>query len=85
MLGTGEARDGSARRLCTPLAPKVATGGRATTLPIPGVDLPGVITSDEALALPKQPEKMVVLGGGSLSAGRAYRQFSKVSRATVQS
>jgi len=45
----------------------VATGGRATVLPIPGVDLPGVITSDEALALPKKPETIVVLGGGYIA------------------
>lgn len=45
----------------------VATGGRATTLPIPGVDLPGVLTSDEALALPKKPEKLVVVGAGYIA------------------
>jgi len=45
----------------------VATGGRATRLPIPGCDLPGVVTSDEALALPKLPKKMVVVGGGYIA------------------
>lgn len=45
----------------------VATGGRATKLNIPGKDLPGVLTSDEALALPKQPKKLVVLGGGYIA------------------
>jgi len=45
----------------------VATGGRATKLPMPGADLPGVITSDEALALPKQPKKLVVVGGGYIA------------------
>jgi len=45
----------------------VATGGRATVLPIPGCDLPGVVTSDEALALPKKPKKLVVLGGGYIA------------------
>lgn len=45
----------------------VATGGRATKLDIPGKDLPGVLTSDEALALPKQPEKLVVIGGGYIA------------------
>jgi len=45
----------------------VATGGRATVLPIPGCDLPGVVTSDEALALPQQPKKLVVLGGGYIA------------------
>jgi len=45
----------------------VATGGRATRLPIPGSDLDGVLTSDEALALPKKPEKLVVIGGGYIA------------------
>jgi len=45
----------------------VATGGRATKLPIPGADLPAVITSDEALALPVQPKTLVVVGGGYIA------------------
>ena len=45
----------------------VATGGRAQRLPIPGCDLDGVLTSDEALALPKRPEKLVVVGGGYIA------------------
>lgn len=45
----------------------VATGSRATKLAILGVDLPGVVTSDEALALPKLPEKLVVVGGGYIA------------------
>jgi glutathione reductase (NADPH) len=45
----------------------VATGGRATKLQIPGCDLDGVLTSDEALALPKKPEKLVVIGGGYIA------------------
>jgi len=45
----------------------VATGGRATRLPIPGCDLDGVVTSDEALALPKLPKKLVVIGGGYIA------------------
>lgn len=51
----------SAKYIC------VATGGRATKLPIRGSDLPGVVTSDEALALPKQPKKLVVVGGGYIA------------------
>lgn len=42
----------------------IATGSRATVLPIPGADLPGVVTSDEALMLPRRPDKIVVVGGG---------------------
>eukprot|EP00929_Paragymnodinium_shiwhaense_P000276 TRINITY_DN100517_c0_g1_i1.p1 TRINITY_DN100517_c0_g1~~TRINITY_DN100517_c0_g1_i1.p1 ORF type:complete len:631 (-),score=186.69 TRINITY_DN100517_c0_g1_i1:348-2144(-) len=45
----------------------VATGSRATKLDIPGKDLPGVVTSDEALAFPKQPKTLVVVGGGYIA------------------
>ncbi len=33
-------------------------------LPVPGVDLEGVIDSDQALDFPSIPEKLVVIGGG---------------------
>lgn len=45
----------------------VATGNRAVVLKIPGSDLPGVITSDEALTLPRQPKKLIVIGGGYIA------------------
>lgn len=45
----------------------VATGGRPSILDIPGKDLPGVITSDQALVLPKLPEKMLIYGAGYIA------------------
>ncbi|MFH1003001.1 MAG: dihydrolipoyl dehydrogenase [Chloroflexota bacterium] len=42
----------------------VATGSRPATVPIPGVDQPGVITSDQALALTELPASVVIIGGG---------------------
>jgi len=45
----------------------IASGSRAVIPPIPGSDLPGVLTSDEAMALPKQPKKLVVVGGGYIA------------------
>jgi len=51
----------SARYIC------VATGSRAVKLPVPGCDLPGVVTSDEALTLPALPKKLVVVGGGYIA------------------
>ena len=42
----------------------IATGSKSAHLPVPGVDLDGVIDSDEVLDLPSIPEKLVVIGGG---------------------
>jgi dihydrolipoamide dehydrogenase len=42
----------------------LATGSAAARLPIPGIDLPGVITSNEALELQKLPKTMIIIGGG---------------------
>jgi len=42
----------------------IATGSEPVVIPIPGVDLTGVITSDEALSLSEIPKSMVVIGGG---------------------
>jgi len=42
----------------------LATGSKAGLLPVPGVDLPGVLTSQEALALDHIPKSMTIIGGG---------------------
>ena len=42
----------------------IATGSKPVIIPIPGVDLPGVLTSDEALSLNEIPKSMVIIGGG---------------------
>jgi dihydrolipoamide dehydrogenase len=44
----------------------IATGGRPARLPVPGHDLPGVLTSDEVLQLQIVPETMVVAGAGAV-------------------
>ncbi len=41
----------------------IATGAVSLRLPIPGHDLPGVVTSDELFALEEQPRRLVVIGG----------------------
>ncbi|MDF2616157.1 MAG: lpdA [Sedimentibacter sp.] len=46
----------------------IATGSKPVIVPLPGVDLPGVITSDEALSLPEIPKSMVIIGGGVIGA-----------------
>ncbi len=42
----------------------IATGSSVMRLPIPGLDVEGVITSDEALSLSELPSKMIIIGGG---------------------
>ena len=42
----------------------LASGSLPTKLPVPGTDLPGVLTSNEALELASLPESMVIVGGG---------------------
>ena len=42
----------------------IATGSRPIQLPLPGMDLPGVIDSTAALALEELPERMLIIGGG---------------------
>ena len=41
----------------------IATGSESALLPIPGIDLPGVLTTDDILELKELPESMVVVGG----------------------
>ena len=42
----------------------VATGSVSATLPIPGTDLPGVLTSKEILDIEEIPQRLCVIGGG---------------------
>ncbi|MBA7623523.1 Dihydrolipoyl dehydrogenase [subsurface metagenome] len=42
----------------------IATGSSVMKLPIPGLDVEGVITSDETLSLSELPSKMIIIGGG---------------------
>jgi dihydrolipoamide dehydrogenase len=41
----------------------IATGSESTPLPIPGRDLPGVLTTDDILEITELPESLVVIGG----------------------
>jgi dihydrolipoamide dehydrogenase len=42
----------------------IATGSRPARLPLPGMDLPGVVDSTGALALEAIPRRLLVIGGG---------------------
>ncbi|MQY26695.1 dihydrolipoyl dehydrogenase [Nocardia aurantia] len=46
----------------------VATGSVPARLPIPGADLPGVITSDGAFGLTEVPGRVVIVGGSAVGA-----------------
>ncbi len=50
----------------------IATGSKTADLPIPGMDLPGVITSRDALDLEEMPDKLVVIGGGVIGMEFAF-------------
>jgi len=41
----------------------IATGSESALLPIPGLDLSGVLTTDDILELKELPESLVVIGG----------------------
>ena len=41
----------------------IATGSESSLLPIDGLDLPGVLTTDDILELEKLPESLIVVGG----------------------
>ena len=46
----------------------IATGSEHTSLPIPGADLPGVLSTDDVLDLEKLPESMIIVGGSYVGA-----------------
>lgn len=52
----------------------IATGGRPTKLPIPGIER--AITSDDLLELPELPRRLVIIGGGYIG-----MEFASICRA----
>lgn len=42
----------------------LATGSKPIRIPVPGIDLPGVLTSDELFKMQEVPESLVIIGGG---------------------
>ncbi len=44
----------------------IATGSQPVRLPLPGMDLPGVIDSTGVLVLEALPERLLVIGGGAI-------------------
>ncbi|HWQ61099.1 MAG TPA: dihydrolipoyl dehydrogenase, partial [Negativicutes bacterium] len=54
----------------------LATGSAPVRLPIPGADLPGVISSDDVLSLTSVPRSMAVVGAGAVGV-----EFAAIFRA----
>jgi dihydrolipoamide dehydrogenase len=50
----------------------IATGSKAFIPPLPGSDLPGVVTSSELLSLNTLPESICIIGGGVIAMEFAY-------------
>jgi dihydrolipoamide dehydrogenase len=50
----------------------IATGSEASTLPIPGADLDGILDSRAALDLAELPESMIIVGGGIIGMEFAF-------------
>ena len=61
----------------------LASGSRPVILPIPGMDLDGVITSDQLFQLKEMPESLVIIGGGVISVEFATVFASFGSQVTI--
>ncbi|MFC1860557.1 dihydrolipoyl dehydrogenase [Chloroflexota bacterium] len=61
----------------------VATGSKPATVSIKGIDEPGVITSNEALAMEELPDSVVIIGGGVIGLEFAQIIHRLGSKATI--
>ena len=62
--GRVRVRDGEEEKELTAGRILIATGSRPVKPPIPGMDLPGVVTSDELLENETPIDRLVIIGGG---------------------
>ena len=55
----------------------IATGSVSASLPIPGADLPGILTSKEILDIEEVPKRLCLIGGGviGLEFASVFRSF----------
>ena len=61
----------------------IATGSESSLLPIDGLDLPGVLTTDDILELEKLPESLIVVGGSHVGVEFASIFSALGSRVTI--
>jgi dihydrolipoamide dehydrogenase len=68
LYNAAPAPDGSPTATVAAREVVIATGSTPAMLPIPGIDLPGVITSDGAFLLPEVPRRILIVGGSAVGA-----------------
>jgi dihydrolipoamide dehydrogenase len=61
----------------------LATGSLPADIPVPGRDLPGVITSDEALSLQELPGSILIIGGGVIGVELGYIYSTLGAQVTI--
>lgn len=61
----------------------LALGSRPASLPVPGANLPGVLTSDQLLDLEEVPRRLCIVGGGALGCEFASAFHAFGSEVTV--
>ena len=61
----------------------IATGSVPASIPVPGVELPGVITSDECLELEEIPDSLAIVGGGVIGLEMGYVFASFGAKVTI--
>jgi dihydrolipoamide dehydrogenase len=77
------AADGQAQGSVSASNVIIATGSTPVLLPIPGIDLPGVVTSDGAFMLSEVPPRIVILGGSAVGAEWATMFHAFGSQVTI--
>ena len=61
----------------------LAGGSKVGRLPIPGIDHPEVLTSDDILSLQERPESLVIIGGGVIGVEMAEALVSLGTKVTI--
>ena len=61
----------------------IATGSKPARVPIPGIELEGVVSSTEALAFEKVPESLCIVGGGVIGVELANVYSNLDSKVTI--
>jgi dihydrolipoamide dehydrogenase len=61
----------------------IATGSKPILPPVPGIDLPGVMTSDDAVAMTTLPKSVTIVGGGVIGVEFAQVFANLGTKATI--